>query len=654
VHLANAAKTLHKETKTMNGISKSMMKRMTARGLFLAVGIICLAVQPFAASPAVAVTTLPVLWTAGGLASGSDSAGQAARIAADASGNVAVVSGPSLGRDLAVTSYTAAGAFRWRSSVSPSVGTFLGDWVVAAPNGEFVAVGHNINSSGRTIGSTLVRFASDGRLLWRVDLVALVTRLLVDKGGNAYVAFGGQDIQLHKYSASGFLLWAQGAAGTFVAQSLALSPDEKEVVLTGDVSGAATWMTAAFDAGTGVRLWQVTAAEGIAAMDVVVDANRVYVTGMGNVGVNAFLTVIAYDRATGARLWRTDANPETCCAYGNRIALAPDGSLVVAGETLTGGYFDWWIVAMDASGAVKWRARRDQALSGDEVTAAVFVLDDGTTVVSGTGGPVTRDLLGNVYMRGVTAGYSPNGTLLWEAYSTLPTDWATALLNGDVCATGGHDALITCWQVVPIISSVPIVSSVPINQPPTAVITAARMSGTAPLIVSFNGSGSTDPDGIIAAYSWNFGDGTTSAAANPSHTYASAGTYTATLTVTDNNNASARTAATIVVSAASSTVLRSTAINLSATQTRRKVSVSGSVAVKTDGAAVVSGAVVSAKWAIPGGGTLVQSATTSSAGIARFNTSGGRGTYTLTVTGISKSGYTFYADQSVLTNSITR
>ena len=78
--------------------------------------------QLFTASPAVAATTLPVLWTAGGLSAGLDSAGNAGRIATDDLGNVAVVSGPSGGRDLAVTSYTATGSFRWRSTVSPSVG----------------------------------------------------------------------------------------------------------------------------------------------------------------------------------------------------------------------------------------------------------------------------------------------------------------------------------------------------------------------------------------------------------------------------------------------------------------------------------------------------------------------------------------------------
>jgi PKD repeat protein len=595
-------------------------------------------------TPALAATTAPLLWTAGGLSAGIESAGQAGRIAADASGNVAVVSGPSGGRNLAVTSYSATGSFRWRSTVSPSSGTSVGDWVVAAPSGEFVAVGHNIDSHGRPIGSTLVRYASDGTLRWRVDLVALVARLVVDTAGNAYLAFGGQDIQLHKYSTSGVLLWAKGATGVFIAQSLALSPDETDVVLTGDVSGGAIWMTAAFNATTGTRRWQVTAAEGIAARDVVVDATRVYVAGEGNVGVNGFLTVVAYDRATGARLWRTDANPPTCCAYASRIALAPDGSLAVAGQTSSGGYFDWWIVAFSANGAVRWQARRDAAITGDEIPAAVLVLADGTTVVSGTGGPVTRDILGNSYMQGVTAGYSPNGTLLWEAFSKLPTVWATALPNGDVCSTGGYDAFITCWRV-------PGGSS---NLAPTAVISATPATGAAPLTVTFDGSASSDPDGTISSWSWSFGDGTTSAAANPSHTYTSVGTYSATLTVTDNRNVSASDTVSIAVNSAGITMLRSTAINMSATLQGKKVSVTGNVVVKNTTSGAVSGAVVSATWARPGGATVTQTATTSSTGSAKFSTTGGRGRYTLTVTNISKTGYTFDAANSALTKSITK
>ncbi|MFI1953408.1 collagenase [Streptomyces xinghaiensis] len=72
----------------------------------------------------------------------------------------------------------------------------------------------------------------------------------------------------------------------------------------------------------------------------------------------------------------------------------------------------------------------------------------------------------------------------------------------------------------------------PGNQAPTAAFSVAVSGMTA----SFTDK-STDSDGTIASRSWNFGDGTTSTATNPSKTYTSAGTYTVKLTVTDDKGA---------------------------------------------------------------------------------------------------------------------
>ena len=65
--------------------------------------------------------------------------------------------------------------------------------------------------------------------------------------------------------------------------------------------------------------------------------------------------------------------------------------------------------------------------------------------------------------------------------------------------------------------------------------------------VQFDASSSWDPDGQVASYNWNFGDGTDGVGHHVTHTYAAAGTYKATLTVTDHHGAtSARTAGVTV------------------------------------------------------------------------------------------------------------
>lgn len=77
------------------------------------------------------------------------------------------------------------------------------------------------------------------------------------------------------------------------------------------------------------------------------------------------------------------------------------------------------------------------------------------------------------------------------------------------------------------------------NRAPTAVINASPTSGAAPLAVSFDGSGSSDPDaGDTLTYLWDFGDGatTTTTTATTSHSYTS-GTFTASLRVRDSHAA---------------------------------------------------------------------------------------------------------------------
>ena len=74
------------------------------------------------------------------------------------------------------------------------------------------------------------------------------------------------------------------------------------------------------------------------------------------------------------------------------------------------------------------------------------------------------------------------------------------------------------------------------NQPPLAVISATPTYGYTPLVVSFDGSGSFDPDSNLITYTWSFGDGVILSdvvSSTLTHTYNITGVYTASLTVRD-------------------------------------------------------------------------------------------------------------------------
>ncbi|MCQ9163646.1 PKD domain-containing protein [Arthrobacter sp. STN4] len=85
----------------------------------------------------------------------------------------------------------------------------------------------------------------------------------------------------------------------------------------------------------------------------------------------------------------------------------------------------------------------------------------------------------------------------------------------------------------------------PPNIPPEASIRTAVDS----LTVTADASGSTDADGTIAAYAWDFGDGATASTMKATHQYAGAGQYTVTLRVTDNKGATGQATAQVTATA---------------------------------------------------------------------------------------------------------
>ena len=85
------------------------------------------------------------------------------------------------------------------------------------------------------------------------------------------------------------------------------------------------------------------------------------------------------------------------------------------------------------------------------------------------------------------------------------------------------------------------------NVAPTARFSVTPSSGAAPLAVNLNASASSDSDGALVSYAWDFGDGAVGSGVTTSHTYAAAGVYTVQLTVTDDAGAVDTATATVTV-----------------------------------------------------------------------------------------------------------
>ncbi|RMH69232.1 MAG: PKD domain-containing protein [Gemmatimonadetes bacterium] len=149
----------------------------------------------------------------------------------------------------------------------------------------------------------------------------------------------------------------------------------------------------------------------------------------------------------------------------------------------------------------------------------------------------------------------PVDAVAWEggASAGVPSGWGST--TQPVCATGetifrmdvnADTDTYADWSVATGNGNPQTQATTPGNVAPIAHANGTY-SGLTGQAISFSSAGSSDSDGSIVSYLWDFGDGTTSSAANPSHTYQTAGTYAIHLTVTDDDSATGmdQTTATI-------------------------------------------------------------------------------------------------------------
>lgn len=167
-------------------------------------------------------------------------------------------------------------------------------------------------------------------------------------------------------------------------------------------------------------------------------------------------------------------------------------------------------------------------------TAAFTSQTAGLTVtVDGTSSTDSDGTIGNYVWNWGDGSPTTVGAAATHTYTAAGSYQVTLTVTDDDNATGTTTKSVT------------VTAAPPANVPPTAAFTASATG----LTVNVNGTGSSDPDGTIASYEWNFGDTPPGAdtGSTTSYTYPAAGTYTVTLIVTDNSGATATTTRSVTV-----------------------------------------------------------------------------------------------------------
>jgi outer membrane protein assembly factor BamB len=421
--------------------------------------------------------------------------------------NQTLVAGTAAGPAMQVTKLNAAGSTLWQRNVgvvgSPARSTGIG----TDASGNVLVTGYLVNTSGQAQGAVVAKLDAAGNVLW-LDAASATfgsaQQALADAAGNVYVlgqrstpnAAGTlvQEVTLTQYSAAGLRQWVRTWGANFAAarDAMVLTP-AGQVVVAGYSQAGGDARIAAFDA-AGNLLWATPLATSeLPGLAVAANGDLAVVGGLGS----DFL--VARFNASFGPIW---VRSYPARGYAMRAAFDAAGNLLVSGvsDTNTGTLavilYSWMTLKLDPAGNLLWMHTLSASPLGGEVPAALAVGSDGAAYLTGQGRvPLAT---GGSVASTTTLKLAASGTQVWRA-DTSATNQSVGLKLG---TDGGLRVLgnSPLWLARYLQSGLA-------NQAPTALASANPSAGPAPLSVQFSAAGSTDPDGAIASYAWDFGDG---------------------------------------------------------------------------------------------------------------------------------------------------
>ncbi|MCX6665785.1 MAG: PKD domain-containing protein, partial [Euryarchaeota archaeon] len=227
--------------------------------------------------------------------------------------------------------------------------------------------------------------------------------------------------------------------------------------------------------------------------------------------------------------------------FGHSVSLSGDTALIGArfDETYSGSAY-----VFTASGTT-WTQQQKLTASdpGVDDSFGISVSLKGDTALIGAMDEISGDNSGAAYV------FTRTGTTWTQQAKLLPSDGAPGDWFGGRVSLFDDTALIgAAWDDDNGYNSgsAYIFTKEGVNQPPIANFTYTPENPTTTDIIQFTDT-STDNDGTIASWHWDFSDGNISTVQNPTYSYTTAGTYPITLFVTDDDGATDSIEKTIIV-----------------------------------------------------------------------------------------------------------